>query len=316
MKKIIVYLLSFLIIWINTTFAESTFTKAPVIIKSEPTSLEISWEKLDSASGYFIYYSEVSWKDYRTFWDIIEENKTIITWLKENTKYYVVVTALDKVTEEESIFSPEWIFNTTSLNETKFALNKVETKSPTELELTFSKNIDQSEEALREFKITKDNKEITKVKEVKLVENDKTKLTLILSNPIATWEYKIVVISIRDEDWKNIEEWINWELKFMVSDFSNTTTETTTTTETATVDNNTPLISAEEKIVDLNAWSPETNDQYYGLAWKNMTGVLSTWEVVANDSTKLPQTWPESIFVLFASLILGSLFYFRKRKTV
>jgi hypothetical protein len=47
-----------------------------------------------------------------------------------------------------------------------------------------------------------------------------------------------------------------------------------------------------------------------------MTGVLSTWEVVANDSTKLPQTWPESIFVLFASLILGSLFYFRKRKTV
>jgi hypothetical protein len=39
----------------------------------------------------------------------------------------------------------------------------------------------------------------------------------------------------------------------MVSDFSNTTTETTTTTETATVDNNTPLISAEEKIVDLNA---------------------------------------------------------------
>jgi hypothetical protein len=39
----------------------------------------------------------------------------------------------------------------------------------------------------------------------------------------------------------------------MVSDFSNTTTETTTTTETATVDNNTPLISAEENIVDLNA---------------------------------------------------------------
>ncbi len=316
MKKIIVYLLSFLIIWINTSFAESTLSKAPVIIKSEPTSLEITWEKLDSASWYFVYYSESAWKDYKTFWDIIEENKTIITWLKENTTYYVVVTTLDKTTEEESDFSPEWIFNTTSLNETKFALNKVETKSPTELELTFSKNIDQGEEALREFKITKDNKEITKVKEVKLVENDKTKLTLILSNPITTWEYKIVVISIRDEDWKNIEEWINWELKFMVSDFSNTTTETTTTTETATVDNNTPLISAEENIVDLNAWDPETDNQYYGLAWKNMTWVLSTWEIIANESTKLPQTWPESIFLFLGSLMLGWIFYFRKRRTV
>jgi methionine-rich copper-binding protein CopC len=62
----------------------------------------------------------------------------------------------------------------------------VEAKSPTELELTFSKSIDQSVDGLREFKITKDNKEITKVKETKIVEDDTTKLTLILSNPIAT----------------------------------------------------------------------------------------------------------------------------------
>lgn len=301
MKKIIIYLLSFLIIWINTTFAASSLTKAPTLVNSQVTSLEITWEKLDSASWYFVYYSETAWKDYKTFWDIMEENKTTITWLKENTTYYITVTALDKTTEEESNFSPEWVFNTKIVDDSKFALDKVDAKSSTELELTFSKAIDQSVDALREFKITKDNKEVTKVKETKLIENDKTKLTLILSNPISAWEYKIVVISITDEEWNNIEEWINWELKFLVSDFD-------TKAETIT-----PIISPEEKVVDLNAWFPEEETQNYWLAWKNMTWVLSTWEVVAGDAEKLPKTWPEHIFLILISMFIWWL-YIKKRK--
>ncbi len=307
MKKIIIYLLSFLIIWINTTFAASSLTKAPTLLKSEAKSLEVTWEKLDSASGYFIYYSENSWKDQKSFWDVFEDNKGTITWLKENTTYYVTVTAIDKTTEEESEFSPEWIFNTKAWDNLQFALEDVVTKSSTEIELTFNKNINQSENTLKEFKITKDNKEVTKIKETKLVENEKNKLLLVLSNPIASWEYKIVAISIIDEEWNNIEEWINWELKFEVWTFENENIEPTT-----------PVISEEEDEVEwwFPAWNPEEETQNYWLAWKNMTGVLSTWEVVAGDAKNLPKTWPEHILLILASLSVGLLFYFRKRKTV
>lgn len=327
MKKILIYIMCFLMTWLSISYALTSFENAPKLISSTDTSLNITWDKIDSALWYYVYYSETSGSNYRTFWDILEENKAIITWLKAWKTYYVVITYLDKNTNEESAFSPEWVFNTKIWDEEKFSLDEVKVMDTSNLELTFNSWIDQAEDAIREFKITKDNKEVSDVKEIKLNEEDDKKINLILETPLEKGEYKITVIYITDSTWRNIEEWINWELKFMVTEtwvsvqidddwwveVNLNSWDETVSVETSKTSVDAALI---DENIELNAGTPEeTNSEYYGLAWRAMTGVLSTWETVWTNSWELPKTWPESIFLVFISSILG-LIYLRKRKTI
>lgn len=303
MKKIITYLITFIMIWVNVTYAETSFKYAPKLISSTDNSINITWDKIDSASWYYVYYSETSGKDYKTFWDVFEENKTTITWLKPSTTYYVAVTYLDKATNDESVFSPEWVFNTKVWNEEKFALEEINVINAANLEVTFNSAIDQNEDAIREFKIVQNNREVVSVKETKINKDDDKKINLVLENSLEKWEYKLTVIYMTDKLGRNIEEWINWELKFIVND-NHLNVE---------IDSEVELT---QENIELNAGTPEeSNSEYYWLAWKAMTWVLSTWEDIAAKSNKLPKTWPESVFLVLVSFILG-LVYLRKRRTV
>jgi hypothetical protein len=327
MKKIIIYLICFLITWISTTFAETSIQNTPKLISSSSNSLNITWDKVENASWYYVYYSETSWKDYKTFWDIFEANSTTITWLKSGTTYYIVVTSLDKNTNDESVFSKEWVFNTKIWDNDKFSLVEIKVVDVGNLELSFNFDIDKSNDAIREFKITQNDKEITKVKETKLNIEDGKKLNLILENKLLKWDYKLTVIYITDSQGRNIEEWINWELKFMV-------TEDNLKVDindwwlnvgindwwlNVDIDNWTDSVKVDTEWglnVELNAGNPEgTTTVSYWLGWKAVTWELSTWADVASNSTQLPKTGPESIFIIFASLIIG-LVYLRKRKTI
>lgn len=303
MKKILIYLLCFILSGINISYAWESFTSAPKLISSTSDSLSITWEKIDNASWYYIYYSETSWKNPKTFWDVFFDNKATITWLKSWQTYYVVITSLDKTSNEESPFSPEWTFNTKIWSEKKFALENIDVINPTILELTFNYAIDDWDEVAKEFKITKSNKDITDIKEVTINKTDDKKLRLALNKALEEWEYRLVVISITDKLWRNIEEWINWELKFAVTNNSNVKVNITNNEE----------VEIENENINLNSWDPESGN--YWLAWKAMTWVLSTWEAVAANSQDLPKTWPESILLVFISMI-SWLIYFRKRKTI
>jgi hypothetical protein len=89
------------------------------------------------------------------------------------------------------------------------------------------------------------------------------------------------------------------------------TTEWTTKTTEWTVNNN-----QNDTNVEMNAGNPEkVNSEFYWLGWKTMSWDLSTWESMTANSKELPKTWPESILIIFASLILWSIIYLRNRKT-
>lgn len=307
MKKFITYILTFLLVWISTAYwADTTQISTPSLISATSNSLNVSWEKVNNALWYYIYYSETSWDNYKPFWDAYDWNNVTITWLKPSTTYYVVVTYLDKTTNQESAYSKEWVFNTKTSSDNKFSLDEVNVINWNTIELVLNSELENKKDAIREFKITQNNKEIVWVKETKLDEEDNKKLILTLDNQLAKWEYKITVIYLTDILWRNIEEWINWELKFIVTDQN----------LSVKIDDSSVDIDLINENIELNSWDPETTDnQYYWLAWKSMTWVLSNWEVVAGESKKLPQTWPESIFLIFVSLIFW-LIYIKKRKIV
>lgn len=307
MKKILLYMLCFLMTWINISYAASSFENAPKLISSTDSSLNISWEKIDNADWYYVYYSEKSWSNYKTYWDVYEDTKATLSWLKPSTSYYIVVAYIDKTTNEEWPFSPEWTFNTKNNDDEKFTLDEVKVINASNLELSFNSSLDKTPSALKEFKITQNNKEVIEVKEVIINEEDDKKLNLILNNKFKKGEYKITVIYLTDSLWRNIEEWINWELKFTVND-SNLS---------VAIDNNTSVsVDLIEENQEYNSWDwVEVSWEYYWLAWKTMTWVLSSWDVIWNQSTQLPKTWPESILLVFISMI-SWLIYIRKRKTI
>ncbi len=311
MKKTLIYILCFMLMWINVSYAAKSFENWPKLINSTNNSLSITWDKIDNTTWYYVYYSDISWKNYKTFWDVYTDNKVTITWLKQDTKYYIVVTFLDKTSNEESNFSPEWVFNTKSWSEEKFSLSEVKVINATNLELKFNNAVDKAKDAVREFKITKNDKEIANIKETIIKEDDDKVLKVELKEPLQKWEYKLIVIYITDINWKNIEEWINWELKFTVSE-DNLKNNKLTSNETNEIPE---LTSWHDENMDLVEVPNNETTANFWLAWTAMTWVLSNGEVIATDSKKLPKTWPESILLVFVAL-LGGLIYLRKTKTI
>jgi len=60
--KILKYIASLLLIMLFTTqaFAEFKFESAPVLVSQDENSVKISWDALDGAFGYYIYYGTKS----------------------------------------------------------------------------------------------------------------------------------------------------------------------------------------------------------------------------------------------------------------
>lgn len=306
MKKFLIWILCFVFTWINLTYSDNWIISAPTLINSTSNSINVTWNKIDNALWYYVYYSETSGDNYKPFWDAYDDNKVTITWLKPSTTYYVVIAYLDKTTNQESAFSKEGVFNTKWSSNEKFSLEEVNVKNAINLELLFNSSLEVKEDTIREFKITQNNKEVVDVKESVIDEENDKKLNLTLDKQLTKWEYKITVIYLTDSLWRNIEEWINWELKFIVTDQNLSVNINDSSVDVELINEN----------IELNSWDPETTDnQYYWLAWKSMSWVLSTGEVVAWESKKLPQTWPESILLVFISMILWVI-YLRKRSIV
>lgn len=344
MKKIFIIIISLVsVILFNQAFAISALNKAPTLTNSSATTLDITWEKNQDAMGYYLYYSKTQWKDYKSFWDAFETNKATVTNLQPNTTYYVVITSFDSQ-NNESFYSPEWVFNTKSFSD-KFWLQEINPINFNEVELIFNAWLDSSKEAIREFKVTQNNKEVAIIKESLLNNKEDNKLNLIFDKNLSPWEYKLTIIYITDKTGRNIEEWIDWETKFLipasfseveqnqeefidwdlVNNLINSVTEEENNTTSSSSENwwvvwnivneedNIEFNSAsEEENINLNSWNVQTED--YWLAWKTITWVMSTSEVVAEDNKKLPKTWPESVFIIFMALIFWwLLFYFKKR---
>jgi len=228
-KKILIFL-SFLIIWFNqNVFAEwdFEFTNAPLLVEKTESSVKLEWEKIDWAIWYLVSYGKISWIEteiYENEWDeVIEWTSTEISWLDSSTKYYFSLTAIDEEANETP-YSPELEVTTSMSEEEKnevsnqLAVKDVEVIYSDKIKVIFTRDLDTSVEAVREFKIQdKDWVE----SEVFVKSNELTKsneLDLKLESYLSTsTEYNFTIISLADFEWNLVESWVNISSTFLTS---------------------------------------------------------------------------------------------------
>lgn len=256
-----------LFLWLNLAFVytasaewEFEFTKAPIMIEKTESSVKLEWDKLDWAIWYLVSYGKASWVDteiYENEWDeVIEWTSTEISWLDSSTKYYFSLTAIDEEANETP-YSPELEVTTSMSEEEKnevsnqLAVKDVEVIYSDKIKVIFTRDLDTSLEAVREFKIQdKDWVE----SEVFVKSNELTKsneLELKLESYLSTsTEYNFTIISLADFEWNLVESWVNISSTFLTSSelFPEPEAE-------EIVDNN--EWSSEEVISNNNEWSSE-----------------------------------------------------------
>lgn len=356
MKKILTILLWFQLLFFNQTNAADAMKTAPSLSSSTETSLSINWEKMTWAKWYYVYYSTSSNSNYKAFWELYETNTATIDNLSPNTQYYVVISYLDS-TNNESAYWPEWAFKTkwtsttsnssTSATNDKFIINTVKVINFNEIELSFNSEVDTTDSAIREFKITKNDIEDAKVTSIKVNNNDKKKLNLVLDKNLNPWEHKVIVLYLTDSLWRNIENWINWEARFVVPESIDTTAinvdnkdytdlwaPTNNSTQDTTNDTPTQVIPQTPEVTNeptpntntnttvtstTSRWWPSWQDvdpDTFWWGWKTIVWLDSSAETVAKESEKLPQAWPEHWLLAFIALILWFIFIKFKQKVL
>jgi len=299
-----------------------------VVENKTSTSISLSWDAIEEALGYMIYYWTESWIEngYNKPSEAVDTNSFVLENLLADTTYYLSVVALDDNAEEwpfsdELIVDivSEWgnILNTEDnienntedsndqvVNEeaVNFVLEKIEVIAYDKLELSFSTELDTSEEAVREFKITNKNDTFDTFEvlnsEISVFEPNKILLTLDRNTEI--WnEYDVVIIAITNFEGKNIESWIDNSETFVVS-------EIIEQEEEEVVEE-----SVNEEEMELNSASEEQT----WVSWTNLSSeeVENNTLALAENNKNLPKTWPEHILLIVLSIILWTLiFKFRK----
>ncbi|MDP2091155.1 MAG: hypothetical protein Q8K30_06190 [Candidatus Gracilibacteria bacterium] len=188
---------------------------------------------------------------------------------------------------------------TTSVEQTaEFAIKSINVLSLNAIELTFTEALEDSEDAVREFKIVNksDSLDIFNVVDSMLNPKDNTKLLLALDKDTQkTKEYEVTVIAIKSASGNNIESGIDSTEAFVVSE-----TEYPTIEEVINNYGNEPL-------VELNAAmevSEPTNTSTNLAGTETSTGEESL-DTVATEANALPATGPEHIIILLLSILLG-----------
>lgn len=199
--------------------------------------------------------------------------------------------------------------------EESFSIKEIKPIAYNKIELIFNANLEDIEDASREFQIVNRNNssEELEVKETELDEEDKKILYVTFtSNAKVNWEYELTVIDLKDEKWRKIIEWIEWIAFFIMPEKFDTTI---VSSPNNIITSNEVDENEETDWVDLNAWWISAWDNP-SLDWKTIdeSQVAKTAESEAKKSDKLPQTWPEVLFILILSLIMGSLYFGFKLK--
>lgn len=303
MKKILTILI-FLsaILWFSSAFALQ-IQSAPTLSSSTQTSIAIDWEDVDGALWYYVYYSEQTgipdWYDFEWI-DLIESSETTIENLSRETDYFVAVTVVDE-NGNESQFSPEAMF-TTSLQWTtdstpKLAIESVWVLSSNEIEVQFNTMLDQSTDAVREIKLTEKESWVEVfVSDISLNQINPTTINVKTDTDFTQEaEYNLTVVSIQDVNKNNIESGVDWVTTFRVPRWSATSFQELQDTPVQVVD-------LEDEVVLNAAGIDDETSKWWALLSDD--DLIKTAEVAAKDNQALPQTWPETIFLLVLAVLL------------
>lgn len=294
-KLSLVFISFFMILNISSVSAE--FKAA----STKSTSVDFTWEAVDKVFIYKINYwtdsSKVVAYDKNT--DFIDSTSYTLFDLTPGTTYYLSLVWYDELWNESyksneiiviTPWSDSWKSKTLVLEDANLVWkNKVE--------LSFSNEINDLSAEEREFRIEniKDTNDILEVLESEVSKTNKKNLILTLDKEVVVWtEYKVVVLNIRDVLNQNIEFWVDSEATFVWAEIDETMPDLNAASEEepAWVDN------GELGWVDLNSADVDSN-------------VLTE----AEDTDKLPKTWPEQILIFILAFVLsGIIFVYRFRR--
>lgn len=162
----------------------------------------------------------------------------------------------------------------------------------TEIKLTFSDEI--SSDWDRNFRIELSNNPwvFFYVVNSKILENPKNLILEIDSKLIAWNTYKVIVRSITNKIWKNIEYWVNAETEFVAKDFS---------------DGKLNLPDIIKEPIDLNSAGPN---------WKDLEKKDIKKDVIltSKEKKKLPTAWPEHILLFILAILFSGIFFLYRFK--
>lgn len=310
MKKIITCFLSLFLF--NWFFLNAYAIEAPTNLKVElatNNSVILSWLPAPWSFMYSVYYSKtspISESEIYNQTDYIEETVVEISDL-DLWNYYFSVVAIDE-SWEESVFSDEvmhsfwekaldnnsvmledWENVLDNYNNT-FMLESIESLSLDKIKLIFSQNIEDTDNAMREFKIVNKNDpiDIYYVQEAKIVNDNKTELILTLDRDTKEGEqYEVTVMIIKSENWQNIENWIDSTEVFISKDIEYIEPEK----------EETPEVFIEENYNNIAQVNNENEEEWIELL------------AAAENNENLPNTWPQHVFIILISIILWLWFF-------
>ena len=262
-------------------------------------SVKLSWNKVNDAFMYSVYYSTKPWSEgsYSSQTDITDMNsieiKDLIPWT-----YYFSVVSFDESWNESS-YSNEIVLNmeknvSNISQNSDFILKRIDVLGLNLIELTFSSPLENVENAIREFKIVNKNDPIDSFQVIKTEINpdDSTKLILTMNKDTQKLkEYEVTIIAIKSALGKNIESGIDSIEVFIVKDIDYSNIEEVNLA----------------KEIELNA-AAEIQEN---TTWSESEKVLLS---VDEKATQLPTTWPQAIILILLSIIIWFFIFIFKTK--
>lgn len=194
-----------------------------------------------------------------------------------------------------------------------FSIKSIEILNFKQIYVNFNSNLYDWEDAIRNFTLKNKNDFLDElyISGAVLDKLDSKKLLLTFNTEAkANWTYELVVVSLLDENWRNIENWINSFYTVVMPD-KIVDNSTTINKNNSLIDENIELNSSanNKEITNINSKSN---------SWTNVEKDFITNNVVSESKNLevLPKTWPANFFIfILASILAALIFIFRFRKT-
>lgn len=250
--------------WQNNSSFQAIIPPTPKLISKTSNSVKLEWDKTNWVSKYIVKYSETSVVQskelnvsYTDESDAVTQTGIEIKNLKPNTDYYFALSIMDDKNYESDMFSDEIKVTTDKVTTTASATTQTVTwwLSISNINVIDDKNLsidfnNQLSDELIQIKITKNsnssdiiiesiNKDSTNGNKV----NVKTSTVLEKSS-----SYTLTVITAKDINWNNIQEWINWIKEFATDENIKQSSESLSTLPQNTTETGVTLNSADIKI--------------------------------------------------------------------
>jgi len=271
------------------------------------TSIDLSWDTVEDALGYNVYYSETTPVDKLTAEnrEYLSENSINISELNWGTQYNFVVTAFDEVGwvsefSSEMQYTTFWTSANTNTEEEiefnsaiDFKISGIDVLAQNQVSLSFTSPLENWEDSERVFKIVEKNDEFMEYSvqnsEIDQTSWNKVIITLEKNLPINT-EFKLTVISILDAQGRNIESGIESFENFIIEEAMLNVVYLDETNSIVIINPDTWLIVEEPDTNNSNNSQDNWTWNYWNI-WDNDSGANSNTWTINNDSGANSNTW-------------------------